>query len=40
VTYPQYRERYRAAMRDPANAHLRFVRLRSPAEVEAFLTTT
>jgi adenylate kinase family enzyme len=28
--------RYEAAMSDPANAHLRFVRLRSPAEVAAF----
>jgi hypothetical protein len=31
------RERYTAAMADPANAHLRFVRLRTPAEVRSFL---
>jgi len=35
-----YQERYAAAMADPACAHLRFVRLRSPAEVEAFLAGT
>jgi hypothetical protein len=33
----RYRERYSAAMADPANAHLRFVRLRTPAEVRSFL---
>jgi adenylate kinase family enzyme len=32
-----YRERYGAAMSDPANAHLTFVRLRSRAEVRALL---
>ena len=37
VTYPQVEERYSRAMADPANGHLRFVRLRRPAEVEAFL---
>lgn len=31
------RERYRAAAQDPANAHLHFVLLRNPAEVDAFL---
>lgn len=31
------RDRYTAAMADPAHAHLRFVRLRSPAETRAFL---
>jgi adenylate kinase family enzyme len=30
------RQRYVASMADPAFAHLRFVRLRSPEEVEAF----
>jgi adenylate kinase family enzyme len=33
-----YRERYRAAMDDPALGHLGFHRLRSAAEVTAFLT--
>jgi adenylate kinase family enzyme len=37
VKHPEYVERYRAATRDPANAHLRFVRLASQAEVDAFL---
>lgn len=32
-----YRDRYRAAMRDPRWAHLRFVRLRSRREVADFL---
>ena len=32
-----YRERYSAAMRDPANAHLHFVRLRDRAAVRRFL---
>jgi adenylate kinase family enzyme len=31
------RERYAAAMADPANGHLRFVRLTSPAAVRRFL---
>jgi adenylate kinase family enzyme len=31
------RERYTAAMADPANGHLRFVRLRRPAAVRRFL---
>jgi adenylate kinase family enzyme len=35
-----YRERYAAAMRDPAFAHLAFHRLRSPAEVRAFLAAS
>jgi hypothetical protein len=33
----QNRERYAAAMADPANSHLRFVRLTSPAAVRRFL---
>ena len=32
-----YRDRYGAAAADPANAHLEFVRLRSPREVRRFL---
>jgi adenylate kinase family enzyme len=32
-----YRERYQAASRDPANAHLTFVRLRSPRDTAALL---
>jgi adenylate kinase family enzyme len=32
-----YRERYLAAIDDPAWAHLEFIRLRSPAETEAWL---
>jgi len=35
-----YREPYAAAMRDPAFAHLAFHRLRSPAEVRAFLAAS
>src|SRR5438093_983328 len=35
--HAKYRLRYEAAMADPAWAHLRFVRLRSPAEIRAFL---
>jgi adenylate kinase family enzyme len=35
--HAKYRLRYAEAMADPALAHLRFVRLRSPAEVRAFL---
>jgi adenylate kinase family enzyme len=34
-----YREHYLAAQADPANGHLDFVRLRTPAEVAAFLRT-
>lgn len=37
VKHPVYATRYAAAMDDPANAHLEFVRLRSPADVDAFL---
>ena len=36
-THASYRERYAAARADPANAHLDFVRLTSPAEVRRFL---
>ncbi|MBV9384571.1 MAG: hypothetical protein JOY82_26315 [Streptosporangiaceae bacterium] len=35
-----YRERYATAQADPANVHLNFVRLRSPAEVRRFLAGT
>jgi adenylate kinase family enzyme len=35
----QYREKYLAAMADPANGHLRFVRLSSPAAVRRFMRT-
>lgn len=38
VNHGKYVERYAAAGADPANGHLRFVRLRTPAEVEALLT--
>jgi len=38
-TYDSRRERYTALAADPANAHLRFVRLTSPAEVRRFLRT-
>jgi adenylate kinase family enzyme len=34
-----YRDRYGAAMTDPANAHLTFVRLRSRADVRALLAS-
>lgn len=37
VKFDDYRSRYEPAMRDPANAHIRFVRLRSPGEVDKFL---
>jgi len=37
IKHPEYVERYGAAERDPANAHLRFVRLASSAEIDAFL---
>ena len=36
-TYASNRERYEAAMADPLHAHLRFIRLRSPASVRRFL---
>jgi len=36
-TYDSRRERYLAEMADPANGHLRFVRLLSPAAVRRFL---
>ena len=38
-TYGSRRERYAALAADPANAHLRFVRLTSPSEVRRFLST-
>ena len=37
VMHPGYIDRYAAAMTDETTAHLRFIRLRSPAEVTAFL---
>ena len=37
VNHGKYAERYGGAMADPANGHLRFVRLRTPAEVDALL---
>jgi len=33
----RYRDRYLAARDDPANAHLSFVRVRTPAETAALL---
>jgi adenylate kinase family enzyme len=36
-THASNRSRYEAAMADPLHSHLRFVRLRSPAEVRGFL---
>jgi adenylate kinase family enzyme len=36
--HAKYRVRYGGAMADPALSHLTFVRLRSPAEVRAFLS--
>jgi adenylate kinase family enzyme len=38
--HPVYVERYSAAMEDPVYSHLRFIRLRSPGEVEDFLAGT
>jgi adenylate kinase family enzyme len=35
--HSEYRERYAAAMHDPAHVHLTFHRLRTPAEVMSFL---
>ena len=40
VKHPEYRDRYAAAARDPEHAHLRFVRLRTPAEVADLLAAT
>jgi adenylate kinase family enzyme len=37
VKHPEYIERYGAAMGDSRYAHLRFVRLRSQREIDAFL---
>ena len=36
-THATTRARYQAAVKDPANERLRFVRLRTPAEVRRFL---
>lgn len=40
VKYATYFERYEAAMRDPANDRRRFVRLRTPQEIDAFLAAS
>jgi adenylate kinase family enzyme len=40
VKYATYVERYEAAMCDPANDRLRFVRLRTPHEIDAFLAAS
>ena len=40
VMHPEHRDRYAAAARDPESAHLRFVRLRSVAEVAALFAAT
>jgi adenylate kinase family enzyme len=40
VKYATYFERYEAAMDDPANDRLRFVRLRAPHEIHAFLAAS
>jgi adenylate kinase family enzyme len=37
VKYPAYSDRYAAAIEDPLHAHIRFIRLRSAAEVDAFV---
>jgi hypothetical protein len=37
-TYTPRRERYLAAMADPENSHLRFVRLTTPAAARRFLS--
>ena len=36
--YADYGDRYAAAIEDPLHAHIRFIRLRSAAEVDAFVT--
>jgi adenylate kinase family enzyme len=38
VKYADYGDRYAAAIEDPLHAHIRFIRLRSAAEVDAFVT--
>jgi hypothetical protein len=35
--YPEYAKRYRQAVHDPDNAHLRFARLSSEAEIDRLL---
>jgi adenylate kinase family enzyme len=40
VKHPEYRDRYAAAASDPAYAHVRFLRLRSPAAVADLLAAT
>lgn len=37
IKYPEYVERYADAACDPANAHLRFIRLRSQREIDSFI---
>jgi len=38
VKYADYGDRYATAIEDPLHAHIRFIRLRSAAEVDAFVT--
>lgn len=40
IKYGDYGERYQRDMQDPRNAHVRFVRLRSPRDVDDFLSST
>ena len=37
--WPSYRAQYEAALADPANAHLEFVRLRTRREIRAWLAS-
>lgn len=37
--HPEYRARYAEAAADPANAHLRFVRIVTPADASTLLAT-
>jgi adenylate kinase family enzyme len=39
TSHRRYRQRYSAAARDPANAHLRFVTVRRPRDVDELVTT-
>jgi hypothetical protein len=38
--HAEYRARYNAASRDPASAHLTFIRLATPRDARHFLTST
>ena len=40
VRYATYFERFEAAVHDPANDRLRFIRLRTPQEIDAFLAAS